>query len=92
MGNFIYFIGGPKDGEIYSSDRPIKPDDLIIVPNIKESTVDALSEPQAETIKQNDIIYRCQVFGFNGVKSLFLVDSKLDQYKVLDKVEEYLAK
>lgn len=88
MKNLVYFIGGPKDGEIYKGEG-IKIDDLINVPRLETSSLDVSSSSDVEPVQLDEITYKCEIFECNGVKRLFLVDTSLEWYEVFEKVDDY---
>ncbi|EOR07813.1 hypothetical protein [Acinetobacter genomosp. 15BJ] len=88
MKSLVYFIGGPKDGEIYN-DKRIKIDDLIKIPKLEPSNPDSSETTEGEPVLFDEVTYKCEIFGCNGVKLLFLVDTSLEWYEVFEKVDGY---
>lgn len=88
MKSLVYFIGGPQDGEIYKVEG-LKIDDLVKVPRLETSSLDASTSCEEELVHPAEVTYKCEIFECNGEKRLFLVDTSLEWYEVFEKVDDY---
>lgn len=91
MKSYIYFIGGQKDGEVWNG-HLLRQGDTVKIPKLLESSSSFSPASTREPVKQEEDTYKCETYGYNGVKSLFLIDETMDRDKAKEQVEKYLTK